>query len=136
MYSQLTWKFNKIICVSENRKYCVLFNFKYEAGLENLTKVFVYRSIKSWRTFQMYKYEAGMWWARLSWKITIKSDCCISQTADFHTGMLICVKLYQNKQAKSASTTSRLMNLTRNSTVLSAKLYSALKSDSVLREKN
>jgi hypothetical protein len=50
--------------------------------------------------------------------------------------MLICVKVYQNKQAKSASTTSRLMNLTRNSTVLSAKLYSALKSDSVLREKN
>ena len=92
------------MCVSENRKFCVLFNFKYEAGLENLTKVFVYRSIKSWSTFQMYKYEAGMWWARLSWKITIKSDCCISQTADFHTGMLICVKLYQNKQAESVST--------------------------------
>ncbi len=52
------WKFNESICVPE-----------YE----------------SWRTFPMYKYEAGMWWARLSWKITIKSDCCISQTADFHT---------------------------------------------------
>ncbi len=50
--------------------------------------------------------------------------------------MLICVKLYQNKQAESASTTSRLMNLTRNSTVLSAKLFSALMSDSISRDKD
>jgi hypothetical protein len=38
--------------------------------------------------------------------------------------MLICAKLYQNKQAESASTTSRLMNSTHNRKVLPAKLIS------------
>ncbi len=37
--------------------------------------------------------------------------------------MLICVKLYQNKQVESASTTSLLMNFRRNRKVLPAKLY-------------
>jgi hypothetical protein len=66
--------------------------------------VLVDRCIERSCTLKFSKYEAGMWWARLSWKITIKSDCCISQKADFHTGMLICVKLYQNKLVDSAST--------------------------------
>jgi hypothetical protein len=52
-----------------------------------------------------------------------KYQTAVSARRLVFTGMLICVKLYQNKQVESASTTSLLMNFRRNRKVLPAKLY-------------